>query len=319
MATCSRGALARAAVALACAAHALAAAAATETALLFSYFTGNGESGLRFAHSGDGLRWEPVAGGRAFMPPGVGEGEQLVRDPCIARGPDGRFHMVWTPGWHERGIGYAHSADLVHWSQQRFLPVMEAHPGTRNCWAPEIFHDAARGRWMIFWASTLPHRALETPSAEGTWNHRMYYTVTVDFEVFTPADILYDHGFSVIDSTIVRDGDGYAMVLKDETPDPPQKNLRVARAPRPEGPWSAPSAPITGDYWAEGPTMLRHDGRWLVYFDRYREGRFGLVTSTDLKTWEDWSDRVALPKGARHGTVIEVPRAILDAMQASAP
>ena len=47
------------------------------------------------------------------------------------------------------------------------------------------------------------------------------------------------------------------MVLKDETERPPQKNLRLAFADRPDGPWSAPTAPITGDYWAEGPTLLR--------------------------------------------------------------
>lgn len=296
----------------------LAAAAGADSTLLFAYFTGNGESGLHFARSDDGLHWRTVADGRAFMRPAVGEAEQLVRDPCVARGPDGRFHMVWTPGWHERGIGYAHSDNLARWSKQRYIPVMAAHPGTRNCWAPEIFHDAARKRWLIFWASTVPQRELATPSFEGAWNHRMYYTATEDFETFAPAELLYDHGFSVIDSTIVQVGDAYAMVLKDETPDPPQKNLRLARAPRPEGPWSPPSPPITGDYWAEGPTMIRRDGRWLVYFDRYREGRFGLVVSNDLETWEDWSDRVTLPPGARHGTVFEAPKTLADALE-SAP
>jgi beta-xylosidase len=292
-----------------------AAQARADAVLLFAYFTGNGESGLHFARSEDGLAWRPVAGGRVFMAPEVGEKERLVRDPCVVRGPDGVYHLVWTPGWGERGIGYAHSTDLVRWSKQRYLPVMEAHPGARNCWAPELFHDAAAGRWMIFWASTLPSMEAATPGPEGTWNHRMYHTTTVDFAGFAPAARLYDHGFSVIDSTIARDGDGYVMVLKDETPDPPQKNLRVARAPGPTGPWGPPSAPITGDYWAEGPTLLHRDGRWWVYFDRYREGRFGLVVSADLKTWEDWSDRVALPPGARHGTVFTAPRTVADAME----
>jgi hypothetical protein len=24
---------------------------------------------------------------------------RIMRDPCLAEGPDGTFHMVWTSGW----------------------------------------------------------------------------------------------------------------------------------------------------------------------------------------------------------------------------
>lgn len=39
-----------------------------------------------------------------------------MRDPCIIAGPDGVFHLVWTISWNEKGIGYAHSKDLIHWT-----------------------------------------------------------------------------------------------------------------------------------------------------------------------------------------------------------
>ncbi len=65
-----------------------------------------------------------------------------MRDPCIIRGADGLFHMVWTVSWNERTIGYASSKDLIHWSEQQAIPVMEHEPTTLNCWAPEIFYDA---------------------------------------------------------------------------------------------------------------------------------------------------------------------------------
>ncbi|MBI1318679.1 MAG: family 43 glycosylhydrolase [Candidatus Hydrogenedens sp.] len=293
----------------------LSAVAADDSVLLFSYFTGNGEDGLHFAASEDGLEWKALRDGAPVLAPAVGKKEQLIRDPCIAQGPDATYHMVWTPGWQERGIGYAHSKDLRHWSEQRWLPVMEHIDDARNAWAPELFYDAARERWLIFWASTVPSRfPAGKDNPEGEWNHRMYFTETRDFETFTEAALLYDQGFSVIDSTMVRTDDGYAMFLKDETRLPPQKNIRGAHADNPAGPWSAPSAPITGDYWAEGPTAIRWDGRWLVYFDKYQDHRYGVVASTDLEHWEDWSDRLHMPDGLRHGTVFRVPRGIAEGL-----
>ena len=42
----------------------------------------------------------------------------------ICQAPDGTFHMVWTSSWTDRIIGYASSPDLIHWSEQRSIPVM---------------------------------------------------------------------------------------------------------------------------------------------------------------------------------------------------
>ena len=90
---------------------------------LFSYFIGNGEDGLHLAWSRDGYRWEALNEGRSFLAPKVGE-SKLMRDPCLLRGPDGTFHMVWTTSWNGKTIGYASSSDLVHWSEQQAIPVM---------------------------------------------------------------------------------------------------------------------------------------------------------------------------------------------------
>jgi hypothetical protein len=133
---------------------------------------------------------------------------------------------------------------------------------------------------------------------------------------FTQAALLYEHGFNVIDATIIKDGSRYVMLLKDETNKPftPQKNIRLAFSDRAEGPYSAPTEPITGAYWAEGPTAIKiHpeefgvNGRWFVYFDKYRGGMYGLVVSDDLKKWTDISDQLVVPKGMRHGTVFRAP------------
>ncbi len=277
--------------------------------LVFSSFRGNGEDGLHLAWSNDGYTWTPLRDDKPLLRPEVGGG--LMRDPHILHGPDGKFHMVWTTAWNKHGIGYANSKDLIHWSQQKLLDVMQNEPQARNVWAPEIFYDAAQKQFMIFWASTIPGRFPATDSTgDGGYNHRMYFTVTTDFERLEPAQLLYDPGFNVIDATIVREGERYVMFLKDETRHPPAKNLRVATADAPTGPYGPPSAPITGKYWAEGPTAVRLGDKWFVYFDRYTEHRYGLVTSQDLVHWNEESDKVRFPAGHRHGSVLRVGREV---------
>jgi hypothetical protein len=281
---------------------------------LFSYFTGNGEDGLHLAHSTDGYKWTALNGGRSLLKPTAGR-DKLMRDPSIVRGPDGRFHMVWTVSWKERGIGYSSSADLIEWVPQRDIPVMEHEPAARNCWAPELFYDGKSELYYIYWSTTIPGRFPDTDSQlradddNAGHNHRIYFVTTKDFETFSPAKLCYDPGFNAIDAAVIRDGEVYAMFLKDETdrPETPQKNIRVAESQNAAGPFGPASAPITGDYWAEGPAPLKVGDRWLVYFDKYRDHKYGVVSSPDLNIWTDESDRLEAPKGMRHGTAFAVP------------
>jgi len=276
--------------------------------LLFSYFKGNGEDGLHLASSPDGYQWTTLRNDQSFLTPTVSK-DKLMRDPCVIRGKDGRFHMVWTTSWHDRGIGYASSDDLVHWSEQQYLPVMENEPEAKNCWAPEITYDAAHDQYLIYWATTIPGRFPQGETTlDGGNNHRIYYVTTKDFRTYTPAKVLYDQGFNVIDSTVQPAGKRYVMFLKDETREPVQKNLRVAFADQATGPYSPPSAPITGKYWAEGPTAIQLGNKWMVYFDKYTEHKYGAVTSSDLEHWTDVSDQVHFPAGARHGTVLRITK-----------
>jgi hypothetical protein len=286
--------------------------------LLFASFRGNGEDGLHLASSPDGYQWTALNNDQSFLKPTVSK-DKLMRDPCIIRGQDGRFHMVWTTSWHERGIGYASSSDLIHWTEQQDVPVMATEPTAKNCWAPEITYDAPNSQYVIYWATTIPGRfAKGETTVEGGNNHRIYYVTTKDFKTYTPAKVLYDQDFNVIDSTIQPDGKRFVMFLKDETKEPVQKNLRVAFANQATGPWGPPSAPITGKYWAEGPTAIQLGNQWLVYFDKYTEHKYGAVTSTDLEHWTDVSDKVQFPKGTRHGTVLRITQKELALLQKGA-
>lgn len=278
-------------------------------AYIFSYFTGNGEDGLHLAYSYDGYTWEALNEGNSFLTPQVGG--KLMRDPCIIQTSDGIFHMVWTVDWWMTSIGYAHSRDLIHWSKQQHIPVMENEEGAKNSWAPELYYDEASAQFLICWATTIPGRFPETEN-KGDNNHRMYYKTTKDFRTFSISKLLYNDGFNVIDSTITKKGNTYFMFLKDETLTPPAKNIRIATAQNVEGPWGKASEPITGDYWAEGPTVIKLEDRWIVYFDQYRNHQYGAVQSGDLEHWEDISDKISFPKGVRHGTILQVSSDVLD-------
>ncbi|MBD2752801.1 glycoside hydrolase family 43 protein [Spirosoma validum] len=283
----------------------------TAPVYLFAYFKDNGQDGLHLAYSNDGYQYQSLKGDSSFLKPTAGK-DRLMRDPCIIRGADGKFHMVWTVSWNEKSIGYASSEDLIHWSEQQTIPVMEHEPDARNCWAPELLYDSRTKDYMIYWATTIKGKFPETQDkAENAYNHRMYYVTTKDFKTYTPAKLLYEPGFNVIDATIQTDGQQYVMFLKDETRTPPQKNLRVAFSKTSTGPYTKASPPITGNYWAEGPTVAKVDGQWVVYFDKYTEHTYGAVASKDLQTWTDISDKIRFPKGTRHGTVLTISPAEL--------
>ncbi|MEK7830936.1 MAG: glycoside hydrolase family 43 protein [Acidobacteriota bacterium] len=279
---------------------------------LFTSFRGNGEDGLHLAISRDGLQWTALNQDKSFQKPELGSNEKLMRDPCIVAGRDGTFHMVWTTGWREKIIGYSSSKDLINWTPQQAIPVMTHEATARNSWAPELFFDEAKKQWLIFWATTIPGRFPETEATGNNGlNHRVYFVTTKDFKTFSPTKLFYDPGFNVIDSTVFRHGKQFVMVLKDERQNPVKKNLRLAFADKAEGPYSQAAEPFTRD-WVEGPTVLKVGNEWIVYFDQYRDHRYGAMKSSDLKKWEDISGQLSFPKDFRHGTALKISKAVAE-------
>ncbi len=293
------------------------AASGTNSAFLFSFFREpNGQAGLQLAWCRDGLKWAELKPptGNSFLVPAVGG--NLMRDPCLRQGPDGTFRLVWTTSWGRPTVfGYASSKDLVHWTQQRAVPVLQNEPAAANVWAPELFYDDSKGQWLIFWSTTIPGRFPETANA-GDQNHRIYFTATKDFESFTLTKLLYDGGFNVIDATILAANGKYYLIVKDETKNPVKKNLRIAVGDRPEGPYGAAGPPIGGLNWVEGPSAIQIDSAFYIFFDHY-SGRqyYGAVQSNDLNQWQDISSQVSFPRGARHGTVSRVSEALIHPLE----
>lgn len=292
---------------------------AGEKAYLFSYFINDSKDGLHLAYSYDGLTWTALKNGESFLTPTVGK-DKLMRDPSICQSPDGTFHMVWTSSWTDRIIGYASSQDLVHWSKQKAIPVMMHEATAHNCWAPELFYDEPSKTYYIFWATTIPGRHKEIPTSESEkgLNHRMYYVTTRDFKTFSETKLFFNPDFSVIDAAIVKDPKqkDLMMVVKNENSNPPEKNLRITRTKNiKDGFPIEVSDAITGDYWAEGPAPLYVDNTLYVYFDKYRDHKYGAVRSIDHgDTWEEVSDQVSFPKGTRHGTAFAVDAKVVKAL-----
>jgi hypothetical protein len=308
---------------------------------LFSTFKEPEQDGLRFAFSHDGHHWSNVPG--LFLKARVGRG--LMRDPSVARGSDGTWHLVWTTAWRgDPGFGYADSKDLVHWSEQQFVPVMAHEPTTVNVWAPELFFDDKEGRFIICWASTIPGRFPDDQEAR-TNNHRMYYTTTRDFKTFAPTKLFLDPGFSVIDCRILKvasrssgresapssskrpnganlrslprdDERRYVLLLKDNTR--PQRNLRVAFGDSPLGPWKDFSAPFT-DKLTEGPTALKIGDDWLIYYDAYGRKAYGAAKTRDFKQFTDVTGEMTFPPGLKHGTAFVATRKDLAALLGASP
>jgi sucrose-6-phosphate hydrolase SacC (GH32 family) len=283
----------------------------SDSVFIFSYFKNNGKDGLHLAYSQDGYKWTALKNDQSFLKPVISK-DSLMRDPCIIRGADNKFHLVWTVSWNQRGIGYASSADLINWSEQQYIPVMHHEDSARNCWAPEITYDKKKKRYMIYWATTIAGKFPADPKVENGYNHRMYYVMTKGFKTFSKTKLLYDKGFNVIDATIIPYGKRFFMFLKDETRTPPQKNIKMAISKKINKDYSDASAAITGDYWAEGPTILRRNEDWVVYFDKYRDHKYGAIESTDIAIWADVSERISLPPGIRHGTIFKISKTELE-------
>ena len=264
--------------------------------------------GLRFIYSHDGIRWDSICG--VFLRPEVGV-QKVMRDPSIVAGPDGTFHLVWTSSWRgDRGFGYSSSKDLIHWTPQRFIPT-GMDTTTVNTWAPELFYDDVKRQFMVVWASCVPGKFPDYQEDHKN-NHRLYYLTTKDFKTCSKPQLFYDPGFSAIDATLVkRDRNDYVMVVKDNSR--PMRNIKVAFATSPYGPWSAASEPFTESF-TEGPSTAKVGDWYYIYYASYRHKIYGAHRTKDFKTFQNQTGTVSLPVGHKHGTVFRADEKLVEGL-----
>ena len=274
-----------------------------QKAWVFTSFHEPADKGLRMLYSYDGKKWKDLD--TVLLRPSVGN-QQVMRDPSMVQDKNGTFHLVWTSSWRgDKGFGYASSKDLLHWSKQQFIPVLRKETVVVNTWAPELFYDEDQDQFMIIWASCIPGR-FERGIEEDSNNHRMYVTTTKDFKAFSESKLFLDPGFSVIDAVIVKRGvKDYVLVLKDNTR--PERNIKVAFADSPMGPWKNISKPFS-DKFTEGPSVVKLKNEWLIYFDSYQKKIYEAVSTKDFKEFRNVTIEVQVPEGHKHGTIVPVKR-----------
>jgi hypothetical protein len=288
------------------------AAAQSNDAYLFAYFKEPGNQGIYLALSKDGLHYTPLNDGQPWLVPtdaraNPKEGETM-RDIFLTRGPDNTFQAVWTWNWRGNSLGHASSPDLLHWSDQKQIPIMQDFPTVNNVWAPETYWDAAKKQWLIIWSSSLKDAASTTDG------HRIWYTLTPDFVTFSKPAIFFDPGYIVIDATIFHEeGQPYRLIFKQQTYDPLTFQERVATSSSLEGPYANISGYIN-EPWSEGPSAIRVADKVVVFYDHYRapHARFEAVATTDWRHWEDITSQIDLPPNCKHGSFLRITSAEAD-------
>ncbi len=315
----------------------------------FSYFTNNSIAGekIYFAASrgNNALRWDELNGGEPVLESTYGE--LGLRDPFLIRSPEGdRFFLIATDlsigrngDWdraQRQGSRYLEiweSTDLKNWSEQRH--VLVSPPTAGNTWAPEAYWDEDLQQYVVFWASKL--YAEDDPGHTGGTYNRMLYATTRDFVTFSEAKIWQDIGSSRIDSTVIKEGDTYYRFTKDEgagstgCSDIIQEKNDSLTEPDLVGAkaWAFQDGCIgrdAGTSAVEGPTVFKRNpgdtsgGQYYLFVDEYGGRGYIPLTTDDLEN-PDWKVPAdyKLPASPRHGTVLPVTQAELDALRADLP
>lgn len=281
----------------------------TET-LVMSYFTATSES-LHLAVSRDGVEWTPTFDGASVLHGKIGA--ESLRDPFIGVGIDGRYHLLATNGWNSRSIVHASSDDLIEWSDQALIPVMEEVGLAQNAWAPEFYIDVENNTHQVIWSSSI-HGDSDIWTGLGddhetTMDHRIWSSSTDDFTTWSDAGLFFDPGYTVIDASVQRCGDRYLMAYKDERGNNENsrefKGIRTVTFERTGAPFSAPSDILTAAP-AEGPTLFDTANGLVMMFDQFLDGTYGALVTGDGIRWTPL-DGFRPPPAARHGAVFQVP------------
>jgi beta-xylosidase len=280
---------------------------------------------LHLAISDDLLVWKEITDEEPILESNVGN--LYWRDPFIIQVEDGSFHLLCTDGWASANIVHASSKDLLAWSPQDVLPVMEDFPGAKNAWAPEACYDRQAKDYVIFWSSTVPDAFPDHANKpEDYQNHRIYACRTADFKTYSKTHIFFDPGFNCIDASINFNNGKYLMAFKDERGNNKyfpgelaRKHVLVAWSGTLGGPWSIVEQPASRSShdddtpndvktWAEGPCVFwdTRGKEWWIFYEYFRSQRYGAVRSKDGVRWTNVDAKLSFPTCVKHGTVFEV-------------
>jgi len=272
---------------------------------------------IYFMLSEDAQDWDALNGGEPVLVSTVGE--KGVRDPYILRKPDGSgFVLIATDlsinlnaDWDRaqtagsKSIVVWESADLIRWTDPRLVKVAAEDAG--NTWAPEIVYDPDSEAYMVFWASRT--------GRDGFAKHRIWAAVTQDFRKFGEPFVYIEKPDTVIDTTIIRQGDSWYRFTKDER----EKSILMETSDSLMEGWRDINAFTLGNLRGyEGPTAFvaeyNKDGtpkRWNLLLDWYATGEgYQAYVTEDLASgiFEPDAGMTFPFHPVRHGSVLSLTR-----------
>ncbi|MFF7653059.1 family 43 glycosylhydrolase [Streptomyces sp. NPDC007983] len=311
---------------------------------LFTYFTGEGTADgeqirMALSRGNDPLHWRELNAGKPVLTSSLGE--KGLRDPFVIRSPEGdKFYLIATDlrmyknssgTWDQvqrtgsKSIMVWESKDLVNWTDQRLVKVSPDTAG--NTWAPEAYYDEKLGEYVVFWASKLYGQ--DDPQHTGSTYNKMMYATTKDFRTFSEPKVWNDPGYSVIDSTVIKDKGSYYRFTKDERD--PSSGTPCSKFITAEK--STSLTDTSYDFVSdcigkgaidrgEGPTIFKSntENKWYLFIDEFGGRGYIPFETTDLASGK-WtpSQNYQLPASPRHGTVLPVTQAEYDRLLRTYP
>ncbi|MFT3789257.1 MAG: glycoside hydrolase family 43 protein [Tepidisphaeraceae bacterium] len=275
-------------------------------AYLFVFFKDDDHS-LHFALSRDGYTFTDVNRGQPIMS-GRDLGEQKgIRDPYIARGPDGGFYLGLTdlhifakreglrdtewerPGelysWgNNRAIVLMKSFDLVNWTHTIYHPA-EFWPAFKDmgcAWAPQMIWDDAKAKMLLSFTTRF-----------GKGSNQLYYTYTDEaftkFETEPQELFKYPRDRNIIDSDITKvDGKFHLFYVAHDRPG----GIRQAVSDRLDGGYVFDETKVDPERVAcEAPSVWKRIGTntYVLMYDVFgvNPHNFGFSETTDFKTFKN--------------------------------
>ena len=288
------------------------------TAYLFTHFKGTqktpDDEQIYFAVSRDGYKWRNLNDGKPVLRSTLGEGG--VRDPHILRSADGkRFFLIATDlyiygkwgenaeGWYRcqregsQSIMIWESEDLVNWSEQRMVRVMDDDAAC--VWAPEAIYDEKTKDYFVYWSSRV--------KSDGCKKQRIYSAHTKDFVTFTQPEVYIEREFSVIDTSILIADEKYYRLTKNHD----EASIYLEVSDDPEGEFKEiESFSMKGVSGYEGPTAFKMNGedKYCILMDAFAtDGGYKPFITDDLDSGiVTPQDGFVMPDPFRHGTVIPI-------------
>ncbi len=299
-------------------------------AYLFAHMMFEDYGRMYYSVSLDALHWQMLNRGQRVL-------DDYRGHPNIVKGHDEQYYLVGNRSDRDPNIDFWVSQDLIAWEAfGDFTPDLtqiDDYPTAMpRIGAPKLFYDAAGSQYVLTWHT--PHRMERDGLPEPYWaSQRTLYATSADLRTFSPPARLFDWDMATIDVVLLKEGDMYFAILKDERYPTLEwvtgKSIRIATSRKLLGPYSDPGPPISPSF-REAPTVIPSPNgqNWYLYYEQYPGVSYGLSVSDSLAgdwfeisgntNFRDW-DKYQTPPRARHGSMLPISLDEYEALRKAFP